>query len=369
MKSARRNRLIAVAGGGSSGHVYPVLEVVRVLHDLDPTLRFAYLGQRNGVERSIIQSAELPAALPFYAVTAEKLRRYWDVRTAWLPFALLGGSLEAFQLLLRLRPAAVFCKGGYVGVPVALAAWVLGIPIVLHETDAAMGLANRLIAPLARRVAVSFRRAQLQIPTWLIPKVVYTGQPVGRAFTQAAPAERADGRPHLLITGGSLGSARINSLTLEMLPALLERYEVTHLTGVADYGRMSAAGHHRQYHPIATLATARQMAGVLASADLVVSRAGGTLFELAVLRKPSILIPLRSAANDHQRANAAILESAGAAVVLDEQTVTAAALFGEIGRLIRDSQQRAALSASIAQFARPDAAAQVARLILEVAKP
>ncbi len=368
MSKYRSGRLIVVAGGGSSGHVYPVLEVVRAIHDLDPAARFAYIGQRGGVERSIIQGAELPVSLPFYGITAEKLRRYWDVRTVWLPVAVLGGAFESLQLLLQLRPAAVFCKGGYVGVPVALAAWILGVPIVLHETDAAMGLANRLIAPVAKRIAVSFAPRYLTIPQKVSTKVVYTGQPVGRAFFLVKASDRSSERPQLLITGGSQGSQSVNSLALAMLPALLARYEVTHLTGASDFARVSSALKHRHYHPIATLETTRDMAEVLAAADLVISRAGGTLFELAVLRKPAILIPLRSAANDHQRANAAILAGAGAAVVLEETTLTADELLRQISGLIRDSKQRATLTDQIAQFARPDAAAQVARLVLEVTK-
>ena len=107
MSKARANRLIVVSGGGSSGHVYPVLEVVRALHDLDETLRFVYIGQRNGVERSILQSADLPVVVRVYGITAETLRRYWDWRSIWLPFAVIGGAFEAVQLLIRLRPAAV----------------------------------------------------------------------------------------------------------------------------------------------------------------------------------------------------------------------------------------------------------------------
>lgn len=368
MKQARAGRLIVVTGGGSGGHVQPALVVIRALHDLDPTLRFTYIGQRGGVERQMVQSAELPVPVTFYSITSDKLRRYWDWRSLALPFVVLGGTFEALQLLIRLRPTAVFCKGGYVGVPVTLAAWLLRIPIVLHETDAAMGLANRLIAPLASRIAVSFGREHL--PTGIDhAKLVYTGQPVGRAYYQVQMSARTEPRPKVLITGGSQGSERINTLILQILPQLLERYDVTHLTGTADFARVQAAVSHRHYHPLATAETAKRMAALLADADLVISRAGGTLFELAVLRKPAIIIPIASAASDHQRVNASILAEKGAIVMLDEQSLTPERLLQEITLLIRDSKRRAALAANIAQFARPDAAAQVARLVLEVAKP
>lgn len=367
MRRARPGRLIVVTGGGSGGHVYPALEVIRALYDLDPTLRFAYIGQRGGVERQIVRAAELPTEVPFYGIAAEKLRRYWDWRSLAIPFAVIGGTVESMQQLLRLRPSAVLCKGGYVGVPVAIAAWLLRIPIVLHETDAAMGLANRLIAPFAARIAVSFGREH--IPKGIDrTKLVYTGQPVGRVYYQVKKPERTGSRPKLFITGGTYGSERLNTLTLEILPQLLERYEVTHQTGVADFVRVQAASSHRHYHPMATVETAKEMASLLAAADLVVSRAGGTLFELAVLQKPAILIPLPSAGSDHQRVNASILAAKGAVVMLDEATLTSAQLLQEISALIRDSARRAALATNIAQFARPDAAAQVARLVLEVAR-
>jgi len=314
----------------------------------------------------MLQTAELPMPVAFYGIGSEKLRRYWDWRSLTLPFVVVGGVVEACQLLLALRPAAVFCKGGYVGVPVTIAAWLLRIPIVLHETDAAMGLANRLIAPLASRIAVSFGREH--IPKGIdSTKLVYTGQPVDRAYYQVKVPARSEARPKLLITGGSLGSERINTLILGILPHLLERYDVTHLTGTADFGRVQATVSHRHYHPLATAGTAKVMASLLAAADLVVSRAGGTLFELAVLRKPAIIIPISTAAGDHQRLNALILANKGAVVMLDEQTLTGDQLLHEIATLIRDSARRAALATNIAQFVRPDAAAQVARLVLEVA--
>lgn len=367
MTAKNHARTIVITGGGSGGHVYPALEVVRALHDLDSTLHFAYIGQRNGVERQIISGATLPVPVRFYGIMADKLRRYWDVRSLWLPFTVLGGAFEALQLLLKLKPAAIFCKGGYVSVPVALAAWVLRIPIVLHETDAAMGLANRLIAPFAARIAVSFARENLTATKADEAKLVYTGQPVGRAYYQVKAPTRTDPQPKVLITGGSQGAQSLNTLILEILPTLLQRYDVTHLTGAADFGRVQASIQHRHYHPIATVETAQEMAIALAAADVVVSRAGGTLFELAVLHKPAILIPIPASSSDHQRANATILAQHGAVVMLDETTLTSAQLLAEITSLVRDSKRRAALSTNIAQFSRPDAAAQVARLVLEVA--
>src|SRR5690606_20111870 len=140
-------RTIVVAGGGTGGHVYPVLEVIRQLHALDAELRFAYIGQRHGIEGELLAKASLPTPVPFHGIVADKLRRPLELRTPLLPFTIVAGTAQAYGMLQRLKPVAVFCKGGYVGVPVAIAAWLLRSPIVLHETDSVMGLANRIIAP------------------------------------------------------------------------------------------------------------------------------------------------------------------------------------------------------------------------------
>ena len=356
-------RTIVVAGGGSGGHVYPVLEIIRQLHELDPALLFVYIGQRGGSESEIVASASLPVKIVFHGITAEKLRRYWDIRTLKLPWAILTGTWQALRILEQARPVSVLCKGGYVGVPVAIAAWILRIPIVLHETDAIMGLANRMIAPFASRIAVSFPRHNLTRTRQTKGKLVYTGHPLSPSFFTRY--ERTTERPHLVITGGSQGAGPINTLIAAIAPALVERYEVTHLTGKQDYGRMKAAISDRHYHPIAYT---NEMAGMLGQADLVVSRAGGTLFELAALGKPTILIPIPGAANNHQRVNADILAGNNAAVVLDEATLTPSGLLNTITSLMQDSALRAQLGRSIRQFARSDAAAQVARLTLEVTR-
>lgn len=365
-KLPKVNRTVVLTGGGSGGHVYPVIQIVQAIHVLDPTVRFVYLGQHGGPERDILGAAKLPFPVPFYSLTADKLRRYWDVRTLFLPWAVATGTFQAFVHLARIRPSVVLCKGGYVSLPVALAARLRSIPIVLHETDAVMGLANRLIAPFAQRIAVSFPRQTLSEGSRSYRKLIYTGQPVSVVFTKRSVTNLDPDRPHLLITGGSQGSVAINSLILDILPTLLERYRVTHLTGQADFHRFQARQRHRFYTPIASVATARGMAALMAEADLVISRAGGTIFELAAMSKPTILIPLPNAGNDHQLANAQILAGNDAAVLLEQAATSPADLLRTINELIHNSTRRAALARHLHQFARPDAATQVARLVLEV---
>ena len=352
---------IVVAGGGTAGHVYPTLAVAGELFSLAPDTTIAYIGQAGGPEQTILDDAKFKQPLEFIPITAEKLRRYWSFRTVILPIAILRGTFEALGALHRIKPSVVFCKGGYVCIPVALAAWWLRIPIVLHETDASMGLANRLIAPFASKIAVSFSR-----PTFLTQKsdrkIVFTGQPVRPEFFLPEPARKKE-RPVVLITGARQGARAINALIQDILPQLLERYRVIHITGPNDFQTFRSASQSKDYEPLPYTA---HMQEVLVQADLVVSRAGGTIFELAALGKPSILIPLPTAANDHQRENASIFAEQDAAVVLEETTLTSKHLLQTIAELIRDSKRRATLSKHIRQFARKDAATHLARLILEV---
>lgn len=358
----RQHPAIVVAGGGTAGHVYPTLAVVRELWALQPELTIAYIGQSGGKERAIIDSISLPKSLEVIEITAEKLRRYWSFRTVILPIAILRGTLEALDALRRLKPAAVFCKGGYVCIPVAFAAWWLKIPIVLHETDASMGLANRVIAPFASKIAVSFPR-----PNFLTQKtdrkIVFTGQPVRDEFFakhQRKPHDRAV----ILVTGSMQGARAINILIQEILPSLLDRYRVIHVTGPNDYQSLRSSTQSRYYEPVSYTPDFHRL---VEQADLVVSRAGGTIFELAAMGKPSILIPLPTAANDHQRENAAIFAEQAAAVVLEQTTLDAQTLLTTIRELIRDSKHRALLSTNVRQFARRDAANVLAKLVLATA--
>lgn len=366
-------RTIVLVGGGTGGHVLPVLEVAQALLDADPSVHLVYIGQIGGPERELVETTTLyrrherekveEIKLRFIGIAAEKLRRYWHWRIFVLPFAVLAGAVQAFAHLRELRPVAVFCKGGYVEVPVAVSAWLLRIPIVLHETDINMGLANRLIAPFARRIATSFPRPTL-IPGQTSGKFVYTGQPVQRAFFRKQ--ERAHVRPSLLITGGSQGAHALNMLIGALVPRLIERYHVVHLTGHADIGAMKSVTDNRHYEPIAFT---REMPTLLAQADLVISRAGGFIFELAAAEKPAILIPLLSSANNyHQVANAQFLADHKAAVVLDQRSITEDLLLQTINELIRDSKRRTDLAQAIKAFAQPSAAKRIAELVLEQAR-
>ena len=246
----------------------------------------------------------------------------------------------------------------------AFAARLLGIPVILHETDASMGLANRLVSPLATRVAFSFPSPEFLRRDRRGSKFTYTGQPISQKFFKAGYG-RKHSHPNLLIFGGSQGAKKINDLIREILPDLLERYHVTHVTGARDYGRMKAASNHRCYEPVGF---STDIDALFRQADLIISRAGGSIFEIAATGKPVVLIPIPNAANNHQAINAEIFAERGAAIVLDETKTSSQDLLKVIVELMRNSKKRAELAGNIKRLAEPRAAENVARLILKELK-
>ena len=263
-------------------------------------------------------------------------------------------------LLRQSRIDVVLGGGGYVAGPLALAAATRGIPIVLSEADSQLGLTNRLLAPLARRVCLAFpiegrngRRYQV------------TGRPVAPPTADRERAREAFGiepwRQCVLVFGGSLGALRINDAALDGLDGA--SFRVIHVTGRRDWPLLGARTHGplydlREYLDRDTFAMA------LAASDLVVARAGGSVFEIAAYGRPAILVPYPHASADHQSTNAAWMEGAGAAVIVPDDEITGPRLAGEVGRLIGDPARLAAMARASLELARPDAAAVVATIVL-----
>ena len=262
-------------------------------------------------------------------------------------------------LLARHRPDAVLGGGGYVAGPVGLAAVRRRIPLVLTEADSHLGLTNRLLAPAARRVCLAFP-LEGRTP----PRYVVTGRPVPPTITDRGAARRefgfAAGETVVLVFGGSLGARSINQAAVGAFADV--PYRILHVPGRRDAGELTAPGPHyvlRDYVVPFGLA--------LAAADLAVARAGGSVFELAQYGLPAVLIPYPHASADHQTANAAWMERAGAAVVLPDAGLTAARLRSAVDGLVDDPQRLRAMAAASARLARPDAAAAIAGELLAAA--
>ena len=355
--------------GGTGGHIYPMLSVLDAVKEADGQVRCSYVGTKADLEAPGIRERR---DLETHAIHAGKLHRYWTTKQIG-EFARLGrGFIEAQTLVSRLRPGAVFAKGSAVSVPVVLAAARLGIPIYSHETDVRSGLANRFAARFAKTVFTAY-------PTENYPdidqaKLRYVGQPVRREFYEASTGElSADGRqvdqklPLITVIGGSQGARGLNALVSERWEAYLNMAQLLHICGPSELERLRELSRHLPENCLGRLfLTAYQQDGLpdaFQRSRVVVNRAGGTIAELAASGSACVLVPLPSAAQDHQRANAAVLQTVGAAVVVQEGQ-GAEALYEAVKNLYDDTAANQRLRQVIRQFARPRAAADIAEALL-----
>ncbi|TKK86286.1 undecaprenyldiphospho-muramoylpentapeptide beta-N-acetylglucosaminyltransferase [Herbidospora galbida] len=368
-------RLI-VSGGGTGGHTFPALTTVRALRArTGGRLEVLWVGAAGSLEERVA-TAE---GIPFASVATGKVRRARNVlgmlsaENVRDMFRVPLGVYQACSIVRRFRPDVVLGTGGYVAVPVGVAARVCRVPLVIHEQTVRLGLANRVLARGAARVAVT-AEASLELLSGAARKrAVVTGNPV-RAEVLTGRADRApvDGfdraLPTVYVTGGAQGARQINGLVTAILPWLLERANVVHQCGPAEEEQVAAAA--RTLPP--ALAARYQVKGfvgaelpdVLALADVVVSRSGaGTIAEVTALGKAAVLIPLASSAGNEQAHNASYLERAGAAVALLGE-VTPEKLQAAVAPLLADPARRAALAAQARRHGRPDAAERLADEVL-----
>jgi UDP-N-acetylglucosamine--N-acetylmuramyl-(pentapeptide) pyrophosphoryl-undecaprenol N-acetylglucosamine transferase len=350
---------VVVAAGGTGGHLYPAIAVAREFLRQDPATRVVFIGTSRGIESTVLAhegfELELIAAKPLMGK-----RLLERVRALFVLPATLGQS----WLVLKKRQAdLVIGVGGYTSPTVLLAALLRRIPSVILEPNAYPGLANRVVAPFARRIFLAFESTRRFFKQATVRVV---GMPVRRAFLEqrAAGEKRAmPGGRHLLIFGGSQGAKAINTAVIEALPALraIGGLRITHQTGTQDHERVSAAYREAGFEA-KIVPFLYDMPAVLWSADLVVARAGGmTVAELTVCGKPAILIPLPTAIYNHQALNAAVMESAGAAVVLPQAELTGARLADAIAAILNDQERLRSMSAGSAGIGRSDAAEAIVR--------
>jgi len=360
---------VLIAGGGTGGHIYPALAVATSLRRRASAPEIAWIGGRRGLEARLVRDA----GYPIQRLVLRSLRSVErDVHLVLDPIRLGLSVPQAVVMLARWRPAAIFTTGGYVAIPVLIAARLLGIPVLLWEGNVVPGRSVRATARLASVVAVSFE------PTCaaLAAKVCYiTGTPIRdtAAVDRLAARERfglaADDRL-MLIFGGSQAVERFSHAIAEALPRLVETCRVLHVTGDAGYAEALAArerlpeARRDRYRPEPFLREG--MLDALAAADLVVGRAGSsTLAEVAAFGLPMVVVPYRYAGG-HQRANAEVMAAAGAARLVEDEAFDAAALLGAAA-LLDDSRTHAGMAAAARGLSRPGAADAVADLVLALA--
>jgi UDP-N-acetylglucosamine--N-acetylmuramyl-(pentapeptide) pyrophosphoryl-undecaprenol N-acetylglucosamine transferase len=344
---------IVIGAGGTAGHVVPALAVADALRAEGARVSFI------GGERAELEL--IPAAgYELRRLRVKPLPRGRPVGAARALAIDAAAVLSARRLLRSLRPHAAIGAGGYVAAPVGLAARARRVPLVLMEADSHLGLTNRLLAPLARRVCLAF-----PIEGRTSPRYLLTGRPVPAPATDREAARArfgiAPGETCVLVFGGSQGARSINRAAIEAFAGA--RFRVLHAAGERGLAELHAPGSHYDLR-----AYIDHFGEALLAADLVVARAGGSIFEVAAHGRPAVLIPYPHATADHQTENARYMERAGAAIVIPDSELTAARLAQEVGRLLADPTRLQGMARASSALARPDAAAAVAREALLAAR-
>ena len=308
---------IVLTGGGTAGHVTPNLALLPGLREQG--FEIEYIGSYQGIEKELAQGA----GLPYHGISSGKLRRYFDLKNFSDPFRVLRGYFQSRRLLRKIRPDILFSKGGFVSVPVVIAAHQLKIPVIIHESDMTPGLANKLCFSSADRVCCNFPETIRYLPEG---KAVLSGSPIREELLQGDPEAAREwtglrsGKPVLMIIGGSLGSVAVNQAVRRCLPRLLEQFDIVHLCGKGNLdASLEGTPGYRQYEYVHA-----ELKDLFALADIVISRAGANaICELLALHKPNILIPLPGAqSRGDQILNARSFEKQGFSAVLAEETLT-----------------------------------------------
>ena len=308
---------IILTGGGTAGHVTPNIALIPTLKKMGYDIR--YIGSYDGIEKSLMEDI----GIPYHGIASGKLRRYFSLKNFSDPFRVLKGFFEANRLIRDIKPDIIFSKGGFVAVPVVIAAGRNHVPAVIHESDMTPGLANKLCFKSAAKICCNFPETMELLPA---DKAVLSGSPIREELlTGDADAAREftgfkDDKPVIMVIGGSLGAANVNRAIRSILPKLLDKYNVIHLTGKGkgDDSLNDTQG-YRQYEYIKD-----ELKDLFALADIVISRAGANaICELLALKKPNLLIPLPSASSrGDQLLNAQSFRKQGYSMVLTEDELT-----------------------------------------------
>lgn len=339
---------IVLTGGGTAGHVTPNIALLPRLKEMGYDIQ--YIGSYDGIEKKLIEDFQIP----YHGIASGKLRRYFDVKNFTDPFRVVKGYSQAVKILKELKPDVVFSKGGFVTVPVVLAAKKLKIPAVIHESDMTPGLANKICLSSANKICCNFPETLQHLPEG---KAVLTGSPIRKELLSGNPLSALDfcgftaNKPVILIIGGSTGSVIVNNAVRLALPQLTQRFQIIHLCGKGkvDHAYDDTEG-YIQFEYIK-----KELADLFAVADVVISRAGANaICELLALNKPNILIPLSAkASRGDQILNAVSFEKQGFSTVILEEDLSIETLVSAVNdtydhrQHFVDTMRTSALSDSI----------------------
>ncbi|MCA1322468.1 undecaprenyldiphospho-muramoylpentapeptide beta-N-acetylglucosaminyltransferase [Bacillus tianshenii] len=328
----KKNKIV-FTGGGSAGHVTPNIAIMNKLKAKGWDI--TYIGSRKGIEEDIITKENIP----FHGISSGKLRRYFDWKNFSDPLKIMKGAMEAYFILRKEKPRVVFSKGGFVTVPVVVAAKMLKIPVIIHESDITPGLANKIATKFATKVFVTFDETLKHFPA---DRVLFTGSPIREELFKGREAEGKawlgfhEPKPILTIMGGSLGAKKINETVRKILPTLTDSFQIVHICGKGnvDQSFQNKKG-YKQFEYISN-----ELPDILAASQYIISRAGAnSIFEFLALRKPMLLIPLsRAASRGDQILNANSFEKKGFAKVLLEEELNETSLSAKILELQKEKE-------------------------------
>lgn len=353
--------------------MYPIVAIAREIRRIYPKkdLEFYYIGPND--ESGLIFLSQEDFIIK--TIISGKIRRYFDIQNfVDILFKIPFGVLQSFFLILKIKPDLVFCKGGSGSVAVTFCAKILKIPIFLHESDVAPGMSNQITSKWARKVFVAFPKTEYFDPK----KIIVAGNPIrkelleGNKETARQMFNLTLEKPVILICGGSQGAAAINDFVLRVLNNFLKDFEIIHVAGRENFKETEAESQvvigknlEKYYHLIGFL-DEEKLKHAYKAADLIISRSGsGSIFEIAALGKPSILVPLPSAAADHQAKNAYAYANTGAAMVIEQDNLTPNFFLEKIHLLFLHREALEKMGEEALKFSKPFAAKEIAREILE----
>lgn len=369
---------ILLTSGGSGGHFYPLIAVAEAINDIAKKDNLVSAELYFMSDSPYDAEALVENNITYIPISAGKLRIYPSFLNFLDSFKTAFGVLVALKKVFSLYPDVVFSKGAYASFPVLVAARLLRIPVIIHESDSVPGRTNLWASKFARKIAVSYPDAAKYFKDQT--KVAFTGNPIRKAVLNINKNGAHEylnlekSLPTILVIGGSLGAQLINERIMDALPALLEKYQIIHQTGknnVAEVTRTAdivlGTNPNKNRYRIYDYLNNLSLIMAAGAADLIISRAGSTIFEIAAWGIPSIVIPITETNGNHQRINAYAYARSGAASVIEEANLTTNVLLAEIDRLLGDQALRDKMSASAKNFTRPDAADKIAQEIINIA--
>jgi UDP-N-acetylglucosamine--N-acetylmuramyl-(pentapeptide) pyrophosphoryl-undecaprenol N-acetylglucosamine transferase len=364
---------ILFTGGGTGGHVFPIVAIARETRRLYPKkdLEFYYLGPKEDFASILLAQEDFKIK----TIVSGKIRRYFDLKNFTdIIFKIPFGFLQSFFIMAGMKPDLVFSKGGSGSIAVTSAARVLRIPVFVHESDVVPGLSNQTTSKWAKKIFTSFKKTEYFNPE----KTTLIGNPIRSEILNGDKEKAVEifgltlEKPIFLVMGGSQGAETVNDFVLDIINGLLKNYEVIHVTGRSNFTEVKNEAQvvmekdlDKYYHPVAFL-DEEQTKHAYKAADMIISRSGsGSIFEIAAVGKPSILVPLPSAAGNHQSKNAYAYSENGACMVIEQENLTINFFMENMQLLFLNPEKLEQMRQSALAFAKPLAARSAAREILE----